>query len=49
MICGSQDGTARLVQLQAKRVLTTLAHDTTEAQSGTVDPGAATTENSVEW
>lgn len=51
MISGSQDGTAKLMQIQTKRVLATLAHDRNEATAGTVHEqfNDQATENSVEW
>lgn len=49
MICGSQDGSARLCQLQTKRVLATLSHDGNEARAGTINSEVQATENSVEW
>ncbi|KAF4319461.1 hypothetical protein BBO99_00005293 [Phytophthora kernoviae] len=47
-ISGSQDGTARLLQVQTKRVLATLSHDADPILAGTVNETATTTENSVE-
>lgn len=51
MISCSQDGTAKLMQIQAKRVLATFAHDHNEATAGTVHEQFTdqATENSVEW
>lgn len=49
LISGSQDGTARLLQVQTKRVLATLSHDGAESTAGTVNETSQTTENSVEW
>lgn len=51
MISCSQDGTAKLMQVQAKRVLATFAHDHNEATAGTVHEQFTdqATENSVEW
>lgn len=52
MISGSQDGTAKLLQIQTKRVLATFAHDRNEATAGTVyeeQKAENSTENSVEW
>ncbi|KAF1326413.1 Angio-associated migratory cell protein, partial [Globisporangium splendens] len=50
MISGSQDGSAKLIQIQAKRVLATLSHDRNEATAGTVQEQFQdqATENSVE-
>jgi WD40 repeat protein len=48
MICGSQDGSARLVQLQAKRILATLSHDINDSTQGTIGAEVEATENSVE-
>jgi hypothetical protein len=45
-LCGSQDGTARLVQVQGKRVLATFPH---EASTATSNAGDQATGNSVEW
>lgn len=51
MISGSQDGTAKLMQIQTKRVLATFSHDRNEATAGTVheEQSEQATENSVEW
>ncbi|TMW68491.1 hypothetical protein Poli38472_005959 [Pythium oligandrum] len=48
IICGSQDGTARLMQVQTKRVIGIFSHDVNEALSGTVNSEVHATENSVE-
>jgi hypothetical protein len=49
-LSGSQDGTARLTQVQTKRVLATLSHDGVDPSvAGTVNDTTAATENSVEW
>ncbi|KAJ8546876.1 hypothetical protein ON010_g11358 [Phytophthora cinnamomi] len=48
-LSGSQDGTARLIQVQTKRVLATLSHDGVDASvAGTVNDTSTATENSVE-
>ncbi|KAI9995054.1 hypothetical protein PInf_012046 [Phytophthora infestans] len=49
-LSGSQDGTARLIQVQTKRVLATLSHDGVDPSvAGTVNDTTTSTENSVEW
>uniref|UniRef100_A0AAV1UGS8 Angio-associated migratory cell protein n=1 Tax=Peronospora matthiolae TaxID=2874970 RepID=A0AAV1UGS8_9STRA len=48
-ICGSQDGTARLIQVQTKRVLAALSHDGAGVGIiGIVNDASSATENSVE-
>ncbi|KAG7383092.1 hypothetical protein PHYPSEUDO_004014 [Phytophthora pseudosyringae] len=48
-LSGSQDGTARLTQVQTKRVLATLSHDGVDPSiAGTVNDTTSSTENSVE-
>lgn len=49
MISGSQDGTARLIQIQTKRVLATFSHEGNERAVGTINDQSEATENSVEW
>lgn len=48
VLCGSQDGTARLVHVQNKRVLAIFSHDVSEARAGTINADAEATANSVE-
>ncbi|KAL7683563.1 putative WD40/YVTN repeat-like-containing domain superfamily, dynein regulator LIS1 [Plasmopara halstedii] len=49
MLSGSQDGTARLIQVQTKRVLATLSHDGVDSTiAGSVNEVTVSTNNSVE-